>query len=84
MPIRAVLGSCMALPKEICNKIYTYVFHGDIEIVREPIRYDWDVEAVVADAPIRVPLDQSPPQSKETILSCRQLYEEMIGRPVLY
>lgn len=67
----------MTIPKEIRNKIYMYVFCDHTEYVREPIRYDWDVEAVIADAPVRVPLDQTPPQSKETILACRQLHEEM-------
>ena len=69
----------MSLPKELRNKIYTLVFCDNIDRVREPIRYDWKVEAVVADAPARVNLDSSSPPSKGAILACRELYEEMKG-----
>jgi hypothetical protein len=67
----------MTLPKEIRNIIYTYVFCDNIEHVCEPIRYDWNVEAVIADAPTRIHLDQSSPPSKGTIMACRELYSEM-------
>ena len=67
----------MTIPKEIRNMIYDFVFCDNIVPVREPIKYDWEVEAVVADAPARVNLDLASPPSKGTILACRELYEEM-------
>lgn len=67
----------MTIPKEIRNIIYDFVFCDNIDLVREPIKYDWEVEAVAADAPTRVNLDLASPPSKGTILACRELYEEM-------
>ena len=67
----------MTIPREIRNMIYLFVFCDSIDNVREPLGYDQKAEVVTAEAPIRVPLHQSSPPSKGTILACRELHSEL-------
>jgi hypothetical protein len=58
----------MNLPELIHNIIYMCVFCDDVDLVCEPVRYDLNLEAVVADVLARVHFGPSPPPSKGTIL----------------
>ncbi|GAB7335850.1 hypothetical protein MBLNU13_g08116t2 [Cladosporium sp. NU13] len=56
---------------------FQHVSCDNVDHALGPIRYDLEVEAVVADASTRVNLDLSSPPAKGTILACRELYNEM-------
>lgn len=65
------------LPKELRNKIYTFLFSDSPAYTFEPIKHSWDTRAVMAQFARPICLDSTAPPSKDSILPCRQLHFEI-------
>lgn len=68
----------MSLPQELRNRVYEYVFTRNVTRSVEVVRHHRNADHVKACMPRRIRLDKMAPPNKDLILTCRQLYAEMM------